>query len=38
MPETDAEWEAFWAHLDSLSDEEFPDLPPQTITPVKTWW
>lgn len=38
MPRTDDEWEAFWTRIDSLSDEEFPDPPPQTITPVKTWW
>lgn len=38
MPETDAEWAAFWTQLDALSDDEFPDPPPQTITPAKTWW
>jgi antitoxin VapB len=38
MPETDAEWSEHWARLDSLSDDEFPDPPPQTITPAKTWW
>lgn len=36
-PETDAEWESFWAELAALSDEAFPDLPPQSITPIKTW-
>jgi antitoxin VapB len=36
-PRTDEEWIAFWAEIDALSDEPFPDLPPQTITPIKTW-
>ncbi len=36
-PQTKEEWAAFWARLDALSDEPFPDPPPQTITPVKTW-
>lgn len=38
-PRTDAEWKTFWAHIDSLGDpdEPFPDPPPQTITPIKSW-
>ena len=36
-PQTKEEWEAFWARLDGLGDAPFPDPPPQTITPVKTW-
>lgn len=38
-PRTDAEWKAFWARIDALGDpaEPFPDPPPQTITPIKTW-
>ena len=38
-PRTDAEWKAFWAHIDALGDpaEPFPDSPPQTITPIKMW-
>lgn len=38
MPQTDAEWEAHWARIDAMSDEEFPDPPPQTMTSPKTWW
>ncbi|MDQ8028488.1 MAG: AbrB/MazE/SpoVT family DNA-binding domain-containing protein [Brevundimonas sp.] len=36
-PRTPEEWDAFWAELDALSDTPFPDPPPQTITPVKSW-
>ncbi len=38
-PRTDREWTAFWAHIDSLGDPDapFPDPPPQTVTPVKSW-
>jgi len=36
-PRTDEEWAAFWARIDALSDDPFPDPPPQTITPIKTW-
>lgn len=36
-PRTRAEWDDFWARLDALSDEPFPDPPPQTVTPIKTW-
>ena len=36
-PRTEEEWKAFWAEIDALSDEPFPDPPPQTITPIKTW-
>lgn len=38
-PRTDAEWKAFWARIDGLGDgaEPFPDPPPQTITPIKSW-
>ncbi len=38
-PRTDAEWRAFWEHIDSLGDpnEPFPDPPPQTITPIRAW-
>jgi len=38
-PRTDAEWKSFWARIDALGDpaEPFPDPPPQTITPIKTW-
>jgi antitoxin VapB len=36
-PRTDEEWTKFWADIDALSDEPFPDPPPQTITPIKTW-
>lgn len=36
-PRTRAEWDDFWARLDALSDEPFPDPPPQTITPIKAW-
>lgn len=38
MPQTDEEWAAHWARIDAMSDEEFPDPPPQTITPPKIWW
>ena len=36
---TQAELDAFWAEIDALMDPDdpFPDPPPQTITPVKTW-
>lgn len=37
LPQTDAEWEAHWARIDAIPGE-FPDLPPQTITPPKIWW
>lgn len=36
-PRGRAEWDGFWADLDALSEEPFPDPPPQTITPIKTW-
>ena len=38
-PRTEAEWKAFWARIDARGDpaEPFPDPPPQTITPIKTW-
>lgn len=36
---TQEELDAFWAEIDALidPDDPFPDPPPQTITPVKTW-
>ena len=36
---TQAELDAFWAEIDALMDldDPFPDPPPQTITPVRTW-
>jgi antitoxin VapB len=36
---TQAEMDAFWARIDALGDPDdpFPDPPPQTITPIKTW-
>ncbi len=37
LPKTEEEWEAFWVALDAISDEPFPDPPPQTITPIKMW-
>jgi len=36
-PQTEQEWGAFWAELDAMSDEPFPDPPPQSVTPIKTW-
>lgn len=36
-PQTKEEWAAFWAELHALSDKPFPEPPPQTITPIKTW-
>ena len=36
-PQTDEEWEAHWARIDAMSDEAFPEPPPQTITPIKSW-
>jgi antitoxin VapB len=36
LPQTEAEWAERWARIDAIPGE-FPDLPPQTITPVKSW-
>lgn len=38
-PRTQAELDAMWARIDELADEDdpFPDPPPQTITPIKSW-
>ncbi len=37
MPQTDAEWDAHWARIDAMSEDEFPEPPPQTFTPIKSW-
>ncbi len=37
LPKTLEEWKTFWTELDALSDQPFPDVPPQTITPIQTW-
>lgn len=29
-PRTPEEWKAFWAHLDALTDEPFPEREPQS--------
>ncbi len=38
-PRTQAELDAMWARIDELADDDdpFPDPPPQTITPIKSW-
>ena len=38
-PRTRAELDAMWARIDALGDDAdpFPDPPPQTITPIKSW-
>ncbi|MFY7851492.1 AbrB/MazE/SpoVT family DNA-binding domain-containing protein [Brevundimonas sp.] len=37
-PRTPEEWAAFWAKMDALCDEPFPELPPRVISePVEPW-
>jgi antitoxin VapB len=36
---TQADLDAMWTRIDALADPDdpFPDPPPQTVTPIKTW-